>query len=355
MINVLLTGAGFTANFGSPLAREIYEALFNNTQIQKNEILRSKLLEEKNIANSDYENLYQDIIDDSSIDSRIKDLFSNSIWEVFSNKVDSHCRQPFFETDVYGNNQKNDIGEFLIKFSNTSDKSIFFTLNQDLFIERNFYHVFDYYNNKCTHLIEKLKSLKINRDLPIAIKRLGVPDNNIGKYDGSFIDRYKIKNQDYDLTGAKSNFDEWLANKSNYCFYIKLHGSMDFFDEKDQALFITGTNKKLQINGNKLISFYNEIFRDVAKEMSSTAPYRFFIIGYGFNDSHINIEINNFLKNNNSMIYIIDKNEYGIHGFLEKIKEKGICVRKLENQLKGYWSNGFNSECLKEILNIFDS
>jgi len=37
---VLLTGAGFTKNFGGPLAREIWSLIFNNPRIQQTPSLR---------------------------------------------------------------------------------------------------------------------------------------------------------------------------------------------------------------------------------------------------------------------------------------------------------------------------
>ncbi len=43
MKSILFTGAGFSANFGGPLAREISNLIFNNPIVQNNKILREAL------------------------------------------------------------------------------------------------------------------------------------------------------------------------------------------------------------------------------------------------------------------------------------------------------------------------
>ena len=93
MINVLLTGAGFTANFGSPLARQIYNILLNTTQVQSNEEIRKLFLLDENIKNSNYETIYEQILS-SQLDETSKNEFNKLLWSTFLDKVDCFSKSP---------------------------------------------------------------------------------------------------------------------------------------------------------------------------------------------------------------------------------------------------------------------
>ena len=61
---ILLTGAGFTANFGGLLAEEIWSIIFNQKEIQNCEGIRSLLTGRFN-----YEEIYQGILNNDSFDN----------------------------------------------------------------------------------------------------------------------------------------------------------------------------------------------------------------------------------------------------------------------------------------------
>lgn len=65
--NILLTGAGFTANFGAPLAKEMWSKLLNNPKMASLEKIREKLL-----SDFDFENVYSEVLNDENISEEEK-------------------------------------------------------------------------------------------------------------------------------------------------------------------------------------------------------------------------------------------------------------------------------------------
>ncbi len=59
---ILLTGAGFTFNFGLPLARDIWGMIFNHPEIQKTKLVRKHMLKDESY---NYEYLYSLVLNDS--------------------------------------------------------------------------------------------------------------------------------------------------------------------------------------------------------------------------------------------------------------------------------------------------
>ena len=66
--------------------------------------------------------------------------------------------------------------------------------------------------------------------------------------------------------------------------YIKLHGSFNWVDQENGALLILGGNKAENIRKHPLLVWYHQKF----KEDLTAAGTRLMIIGYSFNDPHIN-------------------------------------------------------------------
>jgi SIR2-like domain len=83
---------------------------------------------------------------------------------------------------------------------------------------------------------------------------------------------------------------------------MKLHGSFDWLNGREIMLIIGG-NKTANIKKHPLLTWYHENFRaDLESEGA-----RLMIIGYSFNDAHINEAITNAIsKEKNLSIFIID-------------------------------------------------
>ena len=73
---ILLTGAGFTHNFGAPLASEVSNLIFNlaSDKPQLMELLRN---------NFDYEAVYQTVMQSEDYDVTTKASFTNAMTETY--------------------------------------------------------------------------------------------------------------------------------------------------------------------------------------------------------------------------------------------------------------------------------
>ncbi len=83
--------------------------------------------------------------------------------------------------------------------------------------------------------------------------------------------------------------------------YIKLHGSFNWMQD-EQNLLVLGGGKAASIAQFPLLSWYHELFQaDLAKPET-----RLMVIGYSFNDEHINRSILDAANASNLRIFIID-------------------------------------------------
>ena len=110
-------------------------------------------------------------------------------------------------------------------------------------------------------------------------------------------------------------------------FFWKLHGSSNWKDENGN-LMIFGTNKKEQIKKRPLLKFYIEEFEKVIQGKT------LLIIGYSFNDSHINnIIFDAANKYKNTKIHIVSPEAKLNSNFYKKLFDAGkipfmSCLKK---------------------------
>lgn len=130
--NILFSGAGFTKNFGGLLAKEMWSKIFNHSGVQSQPRLKELILDD-----FDYESIYHKIINGDFIDEE-KGSINAVIYQAYQ-VLDKICSQWTFRNDashpvnIYG------VNKFIERFSgNRNESGFFFTLNQDLFIERHF-------------------------------------------------------------------------------------------------------------------------------------------------------------------------------------------------------------------------
>ena len=117
---ILLTGAGFSRNFGLPLASDVWGLIFNNLEIQSTKKIRSDLLKEYN---------YEKFKEERDCFLERIDVIFNDIFEKLTIKV--------FEMN-FGISHK-DIRNFIqMIVGKKFDEGYLFTTNQDLLLERLF-------------------------------------------------------------------------------------------------------------------------------------------------------------------------------------------------------------------------
>ena len=131
---ILLTGAGFTKNFGGYLAHEMWAQIFNDFRIQGHQELRSVLQD-----NFDFESVYSQVVDNNKFTDEDKLLMKEVIEDAYRD-LDNAIRGWKFNSDspypvnIYG------LGNLFNKIwpGPYNKPSMFFTLNQDLFVENIF-------------------------------------------------------------------------------------------------------------------------------------------------------------------------------------------------------------------------
>jgi len=264
---VLLTGAGFTHNFGGFLARRIWGLVHNNLQRSGQSRLTKKLKQEFN-----YEELYQQIIYGTDYTADEKSAFIDAVLSAYD-ALDGVIRDYYSRYTTRPMNL-NHLSELISRISGQGDeRGFFFTLNQDLFIER-------YY---CPG------------------RRLVIPG---GRNDPRFVNRNKpLEPGDFVLVPTEKELERHkndLKNLGDLC-YIKLHGSYDFRDRDNKRKLIIGTSKEEQIKNEPLLLWYFKLFEEVL----SLPQRRLLIIGYGFRDPHINKIIAMSVLQNGLRIFIV--------------------------------------------------
>ena len=210
---ILLTGAGFTKNFGGFLANEMWAKIFNCHEVQKKPVLKNILLND-----FDYESLYKKIFDGDYSDD-VKKAINTAILKAYS-MLDDIARHYIPATDpskskiLYGAKK---IINHLAR--GNSQINFFFTLNQDLFVER---------------LISDTKKPIVNP----GIKRIITPSN---RNDCLKLDEF-IMVPTQDLLDTKDATT--LSHKEFH--YIKLHGSFGWKASDGSNKLVIGKNKEDQ-------------------------------------------------------------------------------------------------------------
>lgn len=260
--NILLTGAGFTYNFGGFLTEQMWSIIFNHPLVQRQTAVREWML---NLAfGYNYEAIYHSILRVSpklsgkEFSEEDKEAIKVATFVAYRRLDELLCRVRFSGGFIDKVKLSHDL---IDKFSsNNSEHNYFFTLNQDLFMER--YHD--------SH--------------PKAISLPGVT-RVPALADGFKRDR-ELTEEDF-LTLYDENKME--ATKSAFpspieCHYVKLHGSLNWRSFDGSDAMVIGDRKEEQINKEPLLKWYFEIFKEVLFQTER----KLMVIGYGFGDEHIN-------------------------------------------------------------------
>ncbi len=243
---ILLTGAGFTHNFGAPLASQMMSIIFN---YRKKFRLSDKALKLFN-GDRDYENIYTKIMSEDRY-SNDREPFKQIIQRTYQELDDIVRHQNSHSTVI-----KNISSVLLKKFTKkNSDSGKIFTLNQDLFIER-------FHQSNLGH---------------DGITIPGLMNNPPPKNGDELTDKHFITID-----------DQRYQDGSNHDFsYFKLHGSLNWHinvDDQEDVLLVLGADKMKGIKSVPLLNDYMSVFEKELRERDT----KVLIIGYGFADDHIN-------------------------------------------------------------------
>ncbi len=303
---VLLTGAGFTKNWGMKLASEMNNHIFSYPMVNKDLDLKALIL--KLMNNKNFEDIYSEA--KKEFPDKIN-LMTDAIKDIFNQ---------FQQMPLWGSNNapredlpyEGKIMEFLFKFHKPHDSqyetSFLFTLNQDLFLERLKWRIGSY---------------------PIICPGIN-PDRYSFKQEALFNNSRLEHYTTYPKPDSEIQ-DIQLKGQVNY---IKLHGSANWYSKNNQDILIIGTSEEKTgfIHGSVLLKKYLDIFEQVLL----SGQIKLMVIGYSFGDSHINKTIDEACQSHELELHIWDINSNVISNLTDPMKKalKGIYVEPLTNAFK---------------------
>jgi hypothetical protein len=263
--HILLTGAGFTRNWGAWLASEAFEYLLGCPDVDDE--LRRELWTDQN-KGSGFESTLGRLQQEASTRPAKQNLFNmltRALVGMF-NTMDLGLKGRDFE---FQNDMRYQLGPFLARFD------AIFTLNQDLFLERKYEPGMALYNPR--------------RWSGFASPGLTGPAQP-PSYD-----------HDSAVTGRRMPLlPTAFAVAPSIQPYFKLHGSSNWHDAAGGRVLIMGGNKTATIQNTALLRWYADQFDQYLQRGA-----RLMVIGYSFSDPHINKSIMDATKRG-LRVFIID-------------------------------------------------
>ncbi len=248
MPHVLLTGAGFTKNWGGLVAPEFFSRLLGETL---DDYTRALLFKHRgtggfetvmNILQSEYKRAQT-----PEARKRFDDMTA-AVAGIFNGMNNQFLHLPTLE---FQNEVRYMVRPFLERFD------VIFTLNQDALLEAQYFPNF-------------VGGRWIGAELP-GTRLVGLPPH----IQGTREERIALR------TADPANLQIHPRTQP----YIKLHGSANWLiDERSGRLLILGGQKAASIAQHTLLTRYQEML----EEHITRPGARLMITGYGFNDEHIN-------------------------------------------------------------------
>jgi hypothetical protein len=287
--HILFTGAGFSNNWGGFLAKDMWAEVFNNENIQAERRLRKLLL-----SDFDYESIYSSVINEDKWTVAEKNAMKVAIENAYLNLDNTIRHNNAMNTAT----TINSLLSYFIPNEGENRKGIFFTINQDLLVERKLW---------------------------LNISLLGFPaESNAQKI--SNINSSELKDEYFIRLSEEEKIVTFEKENRNKCFYIKLHGSQNWKDFENNNLMIVGKRKTDIIKKIPILKYYFEFFQKVLCEGNK----KLLIIGYGFKDNHINKIISTAVDNKKLKVYVILPES--IESFKAILKD----YQSIYNGLSGY-------------------
>jgi len=126
---ILLTGAGFTSNFGTPLSNQMWAWIFNYPLVQRDRAVRSQMM-----TDFDFENIYYKIMEGGF--SAIEQATINEAVDAAYFRLDSIIRN--FNNGKTVGISLDHVKTLIERFAPQAKQSFIFTVNQDLLLERTY-------------------------------------------------------------------------------------------------------------------------------------------------------------------------------------------------------------------------
>lgn len=267
---ILLTGAGFSQNWGGWLASEVFEYLLGCPELDDG--MKFRLWQTKNYRNGNYEDTLAEMQVGAATDGRLApqvEKLRSALVGMFNAMGNAYASVPFEPAGAVPERQ---VRTLLNKFD------AIFTLNQDTLLERHYLSPGD---------MQETPVRRFDEGYLPGLKPVGSPTGNPG------FDKLQMLQPD----GTVPDIN--IAARARQQPYYKLHGSMTFVGDSGR-IFIAGGNKPAEINRYPLLRRYHEIFAH------HVFGARLMVIGYSFNDGHINRVIMDAAKKGGLRLFIVD-------------------------------------------------
>jgi hypothetical protein len=260
MTHILLTGAGFSRNWGGMLAPEVFQYLLGCNELD--EELRRLLLRYRSFE--DVLAALQHAADAES--KRRYDVLTSALVGMFHGMGLGLMQREFeFRNPP---DTRYSLTSFLMLFD------AIFTLNQDTLLEQKY--------------IPFVGPPKWGRAHLPGLKYLGSP---------------QLTGSVHDRIGAMEPNPSDFRIAPGVQPYIKLHGSTNWNDGSSGArILIMGGQKAVGINQFPILSWYHQEFRSMLMRPGA----RLMVVGYSFSDAHINDAIMDAIKQSELKIFLID-------------------------------------------------
>jgi SIR2-like domain len=254
MTHILLTGAGFSRNWGGWLANECFEYLLvcaDLTTVIQQELWKSKnqSLGFKNTL-GELKALYAKHRD-GRFENELR-TFERMLEGMFHMMRQGFTAIPFDPARevVAVNPQPEFVRDFLCRFD------AIFTLNQDTLLEQHY-------------------------------QILNIQQGSQGKWFGMHtpgLEPVTVGGKPYQPPGVFTPSKAPFSARERHQPYFKLHGSSNWRADGASALLIMGESKETDLDKVPLLAWYRDEFERKVRQPNT----RMMIIGYGFQDIHIN-------------------------------------------------------------------
>lgn len=271
MTHVLLIGAGFSHNWGAPLASEVFEAIYGSRAVQEDTYLRKTMLRHQpRVAFEDaLADVQADFARDPASHRAVLKRMQGAVSDTFG-RINSTLIERRFE---FQKSLRKQVTTFLARFD------AIFSLNQDILLEHHYFRHLDLTNPAKWH----------GAQLP-GMRR--------------------IRNQD-SLDPGSWGYDQFVPldppqfrihDRLQPCF--KLHGSTNWRNVEGGSLMIFGGNKSRAIASHAVLQWSLDKFREYLAKSGA----RLMVIGYAFRDEHINDIVIDAVRAHGLRFFVVDRN-----------------------------------------------
>jgi hypothetical protein len=269
--HLLLTGAGFSRNWGGWLAYEVFEYLLGCDEISNSPQLRQLLWQHQ--QQNGFESALAEVQRNYIFD-HVNHLNDLRRLQLAINGMFGHMNRNFFEEQRFEWTQDREmtVTHFLARFD------ALFTLNQDLLLEHHYNPENDGPPGRARWLGLQLPGMVAGpAQMPPAARGLA---------------------QWMWVAGDQGNFQVQAGMQPLF----KLHGSTSWSDRINESVMILGDNKARDIGMFPILNWYFERFEEYLCQPDT----RLMVIGYGFRDAHVNEVIIRGVRDHGLKLYVID-------------------------------------------------